>query len=138
MSEGVSEENYQLPIITDRPGDHENASVEPVIITFREQQEVVFSALYHSLLEDTRSEVYKTLTDQAVVKNDVLRGVVKLLAISLGKDKELSPESWLSVGVTDFIPQETLHKWSSLTDAGVDRLFQATARYFERKSTTKG
>lgn len=105
---------------------------QPVRLSSLMEQEAVFNALYTALVADTKSEVFGTLTDQAVAANDMLRGVVKQLAVSLGKNIELSPQDWLYIGVVDFVPQNLLDEWSS--HAEDDRLFQITARFFQKKN----
>ena len=111
------------------------APLSPVVLASREQQEATFFALYYHLLVHTLNEAEGGLKAKMVNENDALRGILKQLAISLGRERDLRPEDWLVVGVLDFVPGHVIHKWAHIPkehDWTQDRFYKV-ARYFKRK-----
>jgi hypothetical protein len=106
-----------------------------VVLSSREEQEGMFFALYSHLITHTGHEVRGAIKKEMIEENQVLRGVLKHLAVSLGKDKEYQPMEWLYVGITDFIPRDLLHEWThpSETPHWTEEPFHKTARYFEKR-----
>lgn len=119
-----------------QPTSPEVALVEPVVLSSREEQQFVFAAVCRHLLDVTVSEVVGLLRDRDVRKNDILRGVVKQIATSLGKEKEYPVTDWLAVGILDFIPENTLYEWTHLPEKPTSEQEKnyRYAHYFEQRA----
>jgi hypothetical protein len=119
----------------DAVASSEDEVIPPLVLSSRAEQDGMFFALYSHLVTHTGHEVRGAIKKEMIEENSVLRGVLKQLAVNLGKDKEYRPEDWLAVGITDFIPEDLLHKWAnpSQTPHWTEEPFHKSARYFEKK-----
>lgn len=79
-------------------------SLKEVVLSSPEEQDAVFVALTSYLLTHTRHEERGLLTPELVDQNNLLRRVVKDLAVSM--DKQLPSEEWLLLGVSDMEKEE--------------------------------
>jgi len=114
--------------------------VEKVILSSVAEQEAVLASSAAYLIEHTRNEVYSIdgPVDRTGLEHlDSLRSIVETLTISLGKKEEYSPRGWLSMGITEFIPQDKLKEWATPTEERGDGDQLNYANYFLNKERQK-
>jgi hypothetical protein len=116
-------------------GISESVLGKEVVVSSPSEKLAAFHACYHYLIIETRNEIFHDLRKEGIDENNVLRGIVKNLAVSLGKDKRLIPEEWLCVGIIDFIPDNKLKEWAypTVKPNPTETYFHLTAKYFLEK-----
>jgi hypothetical protein len=103
-----------------------------IILSSTVEKEAVFYAGANQLKTDTKHEVGGTLNKDEIDRNNSLRVITGTLARSLEKIKIYSPEEWLQMGITEFVPNELLREWANPAETPhfLEAEFHRTAKYF--------
>jgi hypothetical protein len=116
---------------------HKPEKISPrddVIVLLPSIKKVLYDTCYSKLIVDTKLEMVGKLTDEEIAKDNILKNVVRSLAINLQREGELSSEKGLFAGITNSIPEDKLKEWArpGKRDSWVIPFYEE-ANYFLKK-----
>lgn len=94
------------------------------------EEKAMIGILYNHLAFATTMEMFGELGDNGVARVEVLRVALTKLLRKYGLAESLPPETFLLLGLTDFLKPEDLVRWSALDD---NKHMQNRAKFFINK-----
>ncbi len=101
----------------------------PFDLTETEEKAMV-GILYNHLAFATTMEMFGELGDQGVARVEQLRTVLSKLLRKYGLAEALPPDTFLLLGLTDFLTPEELLRWSQMDE---NKHMQNRAKFFMNK-----
>ncbi len=95
-----------------------------------DEEKALIGILYNNLSFSTTMEVFGELTKEGVKRLNLLRNILVKLLKKYNLSDKLTEETYLLLGVTDFIRNDSLKKWTKDED---NKHIQIRAKYFLKK-----